>query len=322
MRRREVLALFGGAAAAWPLAGRAQEPNSIPRVGLLLPPPRNSDVDEFVAGMRDLGWMDGENMHIEYRDAGGDDGRLAALATELVALDVDVIAAAGGALAAAHRATTTIPIVSISYSDLVATGMAASLAHPGGNVTGQFSFVPQLMGKRAELLKTISPSTSRVGLLTVRGYQSNAISMSAVEDAGRTLKMSARPIEVGSLDDIESALSAAGPDPISGVFIQDHPNFLTNPDVVAGIVQKLRLPSVSAPIIAAHGGLLGYGVLYAAMFRHAAVFVDKILKGAKPGDIPIEGPTKYKTVVNLNTAAALGLDVPPTILAAAAEVIE
>jgi putative ABC transport system substrate-binding protein len=279
------------------------------------------DVDEFLAAMRDLGWVGGQNILIEYRDAGGDECRLPALAAELVALDVDVIAAAGTGVVAAHRANTTIPIVSIGAGDLIVLGLAQSLSHPGGNLTGQFAFTPQLLGKRVEFLKTVAPSVTSAGFLMIRGYQSNAASMSAIEDAARALIVSVRPIVVGGLDEIESALSA-GSESIGGVVIQDHAIFVTNPDVVAGIVQKLRMPSVGAPIIAAHGGLLGYGVVYAAMFRHAPVFVDKILKGAKPGDIPIEGPTKYKTVVNLKAASALGIEMPANLLASADEVIE
>jgi putative tryptophan/tyrosine transport system substrate-binding protein len=320
MRRRAFLSL-AGAAAAWPLSTSALQAKRIPTVGLLLPPPRNSDVDEFFAGMGDLGWVDGQNVHIEYRDAGGDESRLPALAAELVALDVDVIAAGGNGVVAAHRATTTIPIVSIAFGDLIVLGLAQSLSHPGGNLTGQFSFAPQVMGKRVEFLKTVAPSVTSAGFLTVRGFQFNAASMIAIEEGAQALKMSARPIEVGGLDEIESALSAVS-GAIGGVVISDHAIFVTNPDVVAGVVQKLRMPSVSAPVIAAHGGLLGYGVVYAAMFRHAPVFVDKILKGAKPGDIPIEGPTKYKTAVNLKTANALGLEIPPTLLASADEMIE
>jgi putative ABC transport system substrate-binding protein len=320
MHRRAFINL-ASAAAVWPLVARAQQ-SKIPRIGLFLPPPRNSDVDAFFAGLRDLGWVEGETIHVEYRDAGGDDSRLPALAAELVALDVDVLVTASTpGIFAARRATTTIPVVMIAGGDLVAMGLATSLAHPGGNITGQTYFFPELQAKRLEILKSATPSMTRAGVLMIRGSQGNRSAMSAVEAAGRALNVALRRIEVGALDEIEGALSA-GSDPIDGVVIGDHPVFVTNPSEVASIVQKRRLPSIAAPQIATHGGLLGYGVDFAAMFRHAPVFVDKILKGAKPGDIPIEQATKFITIVNLKTAKALGLDIPPTLLAAADEVIE
>ena len=322
MRRRAFLGLVG-AAAAWSLAARAQQPKRIPRVGLLVPPPRNSDVDAFLQGLRDLGWVEGENVHVEYRDAGGDDGRMPALAAELVALDVDVLVTIPtlGVLAA-HRATTTIPIVAIAAGDLVGMGLAASLAHPGGNITKQTFFAPEIHVKRLEMLKTAIPSMTRAGVLMLGGAQPNAYMLRAMEEAAQALKVALRPIEVGSLGEIDGALSVAGADSIGGVVILDHPQFLTNPSEVAAIVNKRALPSVAAPVIAAHGGLLGYGVEMPAMFRHAAVFVDKILKGAKPGDIPIEEATKFTMVVNLKTAKALGVEIPPLLLASADKVIE
>jgi putative tryptophan/tyrosine transport system substrate-binding protein len=322
MRRREFMRLLGGAAAL-PLVARAQQPKRIPQIGLFLPPPRNSDVDEFLAGLRDFGWIEGETIHLEYRDAGGDDSRMPALAAELVAMNVAVLATAGTpGIYAAHRATTTIPIVAISGPDLVAMGLAASLSRPGGNITGQFQYSQGLYAKRLGILKNAIPSMTLTGALMVRGWQSNALAMSAMGDAARTLKLVLRRIEVGGLGEIEGALSDAGADPLGGVAISDHPLFITNPSEVAVILQKHGLPSIAAPVIAAHGALLGYGVDYGAVFRHAAFFVDKILKGAKPSDIPIEQTTKFRTVVNLKTAKAIGVEIPPLLLAAADEVIE
>ena len=208
------MGLLGGATAL-PLAARAQQPQRIPRVGLLLPPPRNSDVDEFLAGLRDLSWVEGETIHVEYRDAGGDDSRLPALAAELVALDVDVLATGGTpGIYAAHRATTTIPIVMIAGPDLVALGLAASLARPGGNITGQTYFSPELRAKRLEILKNAIPSMAPAGVLMLRGWQSNALTMSIMEGAARALKLALRRIEVGGLGEIEGALSDVGSDPM------------------------------------------------------------------------------------------------------------
>ena len=178
------------------------------------------------------------------------------------------------------------------------------------------------MAKRLAFLKEAAPSMTRAGVLFMPDSPSNANVMSVMERSAQALKLALQPIEVGGLGDLEGALSVAGSDSIGGIVIADHPLFLTNPSLVAAIAQKRGLPSIAPPIIAAHGGLLGYGVDFAALFRHAAVFVDKILKGAKPGDIPIEQATKFRTVVNLKTASALGVEIPPLLLASADQVIE
>ena len=322
MKRREFITVFGGALAG-PSAALAQQSKRIPRIGLFVPPPRNAEVDAFMEGLRDLGWVEGKNIHVEYRDAGGDDSRLPALATELVALGVDVLVTATtvGAFAA-HRATTTIPTVMIAGYDLVTLGLASSLAHPGGNITGLTFFVTELAVKRLEMLKSLAPSMIRTGVLMLRGSPPNDSTMSALTTAAQALKVELRPIEVDVLGDLESALSAAGSLPMDGLVIADTNLFLTNASLVAAIVEKRRLPSIASPMIASQGALLGYGVDFTAMFRHGAVFVDRILKGARPGDIPIEQPTKFETVVNMRTAKALGIEVPPTLLALADEVIE
>ncbi len=262
-------------------------------------------------------------MHLEYRDAGGDDSRLPALATELVALNVDVLVTATTAgILAAHRATTTIPTVMLSGYDLVSLGLAKSLAHPGGNITGLTFFVTELVVKRLEILKNLAPSAARVGLLLLRGSPQNGGIMTAMTTAAQALSIELRPIEVDALGDLESALSADGALRIDGLVITDTNLFLTNASSVAAAVARHRLPSVAAPMIASKGALLGYGVDFTAMFRHGAVLVDRILKGAAPSEIPIEQPTKFKTVVNLKTARALGVEMPPTLLASADELVE
>ena len=322
MRRREFVGLIGGLA-AWPRAAGAQQAKPIARIGLFLPPPRNLEVEAFLAGLRDLGWVEGANAHVEYRDAGGDDNRLPTLAAELAALDVDVLVTATypGVLAA-HRATTKIPTVMIVGPDLVTIGLAASMAHPGGNITGQTFFLPELHAKRLELLASLAPSMTRAGVLLQRGNPLNDITMSAMTTAASALKVQLRPIEVDIPGDLESALSAVGSTAMDGLVITDANAFLTNP-IVAAIVDKSRVPTVAAPILASRGtALVGYGVDFTAMFRHAAVFVDRILKGANPAEIPIEQPTQFKTVVNLKTAKALGVEVQPTVLLRADEVIE
>ena len=323
MKRRKFITVAGGALAA-PSAARAQQPKRIARVGLFAPPPRNAEIEAFLAGFGELGWIEGKNVHVEYRDADGDDSRLPALAAELVALDVDVLVTSTTAgILAAHRATTTIPTVQIVGPDLVAMGLAKSLAHPGGNITGQTYFATELSAKRLEILASLAPSMRRAGVLVLRGNPLNDGWLGAMTPAAQKLGVALQKIEFDAAPEgLERALSAALAVPMDGLVITDTNLFLTNPSIVAGIVEKRGLPSIAAPMIAAKGALLGYGVDFTAMFRHAAVFVDKVLKGARPADLPIEQATTFKTIVNLKTARALGIEVPQLLLARADEVIE
>lgn len=323
MRRREFVGLVAGVV-AWPLAARAQQAKRIARIGLFLPPPRNLEVEAFLAGLRDLGWVEGENVRVEYRDAGGEDGRLPALAAELVTLEVDVLVTATfPGILAAHGATTRIPTVMIVGPDLVTIGLAASMAHPGGNITGQTFFLTELAAKRLEILASVVPSMTRAGVLLQRGNPLNDSTMSSMTTAARILKVELRPIKVDVPGDIESALTAVGSTPIDGLVVTDANAFVTNSSMVGAIVDKGRVPAIAAPIIASREAApVGYGVDFTAMFRRAAVFVDKILKGANPADIPIEQPTQFKTVINLKTARRLGVEIPPAVLLRADEVIE
>lgn len=323
MKRREFITLVGGAL-TWPLAARAQQAKRIARIGLFLPPPRNLEVEAFLAGLRDLGWVEGDNVHVEYRDADGDNDRLPALAIELVALDVDVLVTATAAgILAAHHATTKIPTVMIVGPDLVTLGLAASMAHPGSNITGQTFFLTELAAKRLELLASLAPSMTHAGVLMQRGNPLNNITMSAMTATAQALNVDLRPIEVDVPGDLENVLSIVGSASIDGLLITEANAFVTNFSLVAAIVDKCRVPSIAAPILASRGAaLVGYGVDFTSMFRRSAVFVDKIMKGANPADIPIEQPTKFKTVVNLKTAKAHGVEIPPAVLLRADEVIE
>ncbi|QPF91098.1 ABC transporter substrate-binding protein [Bradyrhizobium commune] len=323
MKRREFITLASGTL-VWPLAARAQPAKRIARIGLFLPPPRNLEVEAFLGGLRDLGWVEGENVHVEYRDAGGDDGRLPALAAELVALDIDVLVTATfPGIIAAHRATTKIPIVMIVGPDLVTIGLASSMAHPGGNITGQTFFLTELGAKRLEVLAGIAPSMTRAGVLMQRGNPLNTGTMSAMTTAALALKVELRPIEVDIPGDLESALSAVGSTAMDGLVITDANAFVANSSLVAALVDRCRVPSIAAPIVASRwGALAGYGVDFTAMFRRAPVFVDRILKGANPADLPIEQPTQFKTVINLKTARALSIEIPQSLLVRADEVIE
>jgi ABC-type uncharacterized transport system substrate-binding protein len=319
MRRRDVLGLFG-AAAAGALAHAAQTPARVARIGFLTPTRRVPPVDAFELGMRELGWVEGENLRIEFRYADNDEDRMPALAATLADLPLDAIVAVGPAVFAAHRASPAIPIVATAAPDLVAMGMVASLAHPGGLITGEILFLPEYVAKRLEFLKEIAPSLTRAGVLLFRGLPWNADTMRAASRAAEKLHVALQPIELAEVGEFEGAFPAATP--LGGFVTTDHPLFAHNAAALAGVALKRGLPWVGAVEDAAGGALLGYGADFSATLRHAAVFVDKILRGAKAGDIPMEQASKFTTIANLKTAAALGVEIPPTLLAAADEVIE
>jgi putative tryptophan/tyrosine transport system substrate-binding protein len=325
MRRREFITLLGGAAVAWPLAARAEQARRVARIGYLSflsasQHPRS--LGAFRAGLRDLGYIEGENFEIEFRFADGDNDLLPGLATELVRLNVDVIVTYATGVPAAQRATTTIPIVMATHSDAVAARIVASLAHPGGNVTGSTFFHPELMAKRLELLKEVAPSMSRAGVFLFRGSEGNDPIVEAMESTAKALRIGLQLIEVGTPTDLEGAFSALANQQIDALVVGDHAFFIGNANAIAALAAKHRLPSIGYLDLAASGGLMAYAVYFPDQFRRAAVFVDKILKGAKPGDIPVEQATKFMTVVNTKTAKALGIEMPTSILLRADEVIE
>ncbi len=329
MRRREFIGLVGGAA-AWPLAAAAQAPERSFRIGWL----GNTDAREwaewrgreFREGLRDLGYIEGKNLRFELRFAEGDSSRLPALASELAALNVDVIVTHGGGVFAARQATSTIPIV---FAAGGAEGLVSSLAHPGGNITGSTFFSEELLAKRLEMLKEIAPSLARAGLPLLRAKlpaerSQMTLMIETVRAAAEALKIEVFPIEVNGPEEFESAFATWDEKRIGGLIITDDAQFNTNSaaGAIAALAAARRLPTVGRLELAKNGGLLGYGVDLAPMYRRAAFFVDKILKGAKPGDIPIERATKFHTVVNLKTARAIGVEIPPLLLAGADEVIE
>ena len=226
-------------------------------------------------------------------------------------------------ITAARRATSTIPIVMATGSDIVAMGLAASLAHPGGNVTGSNFFLPELMAKRLQLLKEVLPSMSRAGVLFLRGAAATPNILEVMDAAAKALSLDLSPIEVSGPEEFESAFSSWAEQKVSAVVVLDIFTTLS-PAIaaIAALAAKYRFASIGRLELATAGGLIGYGVDFPPMYRRAAVFVDKILKGTEPGEIPIELATKFQTVVNLRTAKALGLEIPPTVLAGAEEVIE
>jgi putative tryptophan/tyrosine transport system substrate-binding protein len=324
MTRRKFITLLGGAA-TWPLVAHAQRPVKVHRIGYLSLSSASSGAPyhkAFVEGLRSLGYVEGENVVIDFRFADEQFDRLSSLANELVQLKVDVIVGSGQAVAAAHRATTTIPIVMTSHSDAVATGLIDSLARPGGNVTGSTFFNPELMAKRLEQLKVTVPSVTRAGVLLIRGSDANGPILRAMELIAHTLNIGLRPFEVRGSSDFESAFVAEADQQIDALVIQDNPILVVNSKALAALAAARQLPSVGTLEFARGGGLMGYGINFFEQYRRAAMFVDKIFKGAKAGDIPVEQATKFGFVINLKTAKMLGLEIPPMLLALADEVIE
>lgn len=323
MRRRTFLAGAGSAL----LSRSARADKRLPRIGYLQPDAPDASgpfYEAFQAGLRDLGYVPGESVEIVSRFAYGDESQLAVLAGELVERKVDLIVTGGPGIMAAHRATSTRPIVVAVGGDLVGAGLAESLNHPGGNVTGS-SYIPErLMGKRISLLKQAKPALKSVGFLVTKGFSGIPRYLDALKEPAAALGVAIQVIEVSSASDCDAALAAGARLSIDGLAVLDLPQFTTGagPGLVAAAATKRGLPSVGGLYLGRNGALLGYGVDFAEMFRRAATFVDKILKGEKPGDIPIEQATKFLTTVNLRTAMALSLEIPPTLLAAADEVIE
>jgi ABC-type uncharacterized transport system substrate-binding protein len=329
LKRREFITLIGGAGAACPLKARAQQRPRIFRVGYLGLASggklQHYD-DAFRRGLHDLGYVEGRNLHIELRSAEGHEDRLPVLAAELIVLNVDVIVTYATGVYAAQRATKTIPIVMATHADvaaLMSLGIVASPAHPGGNVTGSTFFVPEIMAKRLEVLKELAPSMTRAGVLLVRREDNvNQSLLQAMGITAKALTTELQPIEVRGPEEIESAFSVWTERKISGLVMLDHAQLLANAGAIAALAAEHRIPSIGPLELPKEGGLIGYGVNFSDMFRRAATFVDKILKGEKPGDIPIEQATKFNLVLNLKTAKALGFEVPTGTLLRSDEVIE
>ena len=327
MKRREFITLIGGAA-AWPFAARAQQMGKVPRIGYLgssSPSLEPHFVEAFRQKLRELGHIEGENIAIEYRWAEGQDGRLPDLAAELVRLQPNVIVTTGtpGALAA-MQATKTIPIVMASSGDPVGAGLVASLARPGGHVTGFTIVGPQIEGKRLDLLKEAVPELSRVAVLWNPSNPALVSYFDTIENAGRTLRISLDPVaEVRRANELDNAFFAiASARPRALLVVADRFLLAHRKRIVEFAVAK-RLPGMFPyrEYVEA-GGLMSYAPSNIELFRGAATYVDKILKGAKPGDLPVQEPTKLELIVNLKTSKAIGLTVPESFLLRADELIE
>jgi len=327
MDRRRFLGTLAGGFLAAPLAAQAQQVAKVPRIGLLAPGSAfgAGPGDAFRRGLRDLGWIAGQNVILELRSAEYRFERFPSLAMDLVRLPVDVILAAGGpaSLKAAREATATIPIVMVASSrDPVAEGLVRSFARPGGNITGLTTAPVEIGGKQLELLREADPGVSRVGVLwdaTVGAFRLAP----PVEAMARSLKIELLPLEVHAPTDFEAAMAVATKGRATALLVAGTPMFVQQSKQLAALLVKNRLPGISIwNSFAEAGGLMSYGPSLADEFRRAAIYVDKILKGAKPGELPIEQPTKYELVINLKAAKAIGVTIPPSLLARADQVID
>ena len=328
MRRRDFITLVGGAAAAWPLAARAQQ-RGMRRIGVLMTiaaddPESFARLAALLHRLQELGWVDGHNMRMEYRWAPGGADVRRKVASELIALAPDLILANGsGAAEPLLQATRTLPIVFVLVPDPVAAGFVDSLARPGGNATGFTVYDYGIGGKWLELLKQIAPRVMRVGVLRDIGQVAAVGHFSAIQSVAPSLGIEAIPVNVRDADGIENAISSFVHPGNSGLIVTGSGLAVVNRNLIITVAARHQLPAVYfARMFVSAGGLISYGTDFTDQFRRAAGYVDRILKGEKPADLPVQAATKFDTVINLKTARALGLDVPPTLLARADEVIE
>jgi putative tryptophan/tyrosine transport system substrate-binding protein len=325
MRRREFITHLGSAAVGWPLAARAQQPGTLPTIGFLgaaTPSSWSQWTGAFVQRLRELGWIEGRTVAIEYRWAEGRSDRAAEIAAEFVRLKVDVIVTTGAALLAARPATSVIPVVFAIASDPVGTGLVASLARPGGNVTGLSNYQADAAAKRLELLRDVVPGLRRMAILANVGNPASSLEMAEVATTARTLGLEVVTSEIRRAEDIAPAFEALKGRP-EALYAASDLLIFTNLIRINTLALAARLPtSYGERESVEAGGLMSYGPNFPDLFRRAADYVDKILRGAKPADLPVEQPTKFELIINLTTAKALGLTIPESFLLRADEVIE
>ena len=329
MRRREFITLLGGAAASWPLAARAQQSDKMRRIGVLVGQAENdSDVKARLTGFREAlakaGWSEGRNVNVDYRFAAARAEHVEALAKELVALQPDVIIAQGTSVTAAlQRETNKIPIVFVTVSDPIGWGFVASLPRPGGNITGLLQYETGIIGKWMAMLKEIAPRLVHVALVANPKVTAYDYFLRAAEAAAPSLAIEIVPSPIESAADIERVIDSIARVPNSGLLLPPDTTTITHRDLIIALAARHRLPAVySLRLFVTAGGLMSYGTDVVEIFRLAATYADRILRGAKPAELPVQAPTKYETIVNLKTAKGLGLDVPPSLIVRADEVIE
>jgi putative ABC transport system substrate-binding protein len=329
MRRREFITVLGGAAAAWPLAARAQQGERMRRVGMLMTtavadPQGRAQNAAFLQSLQQLGWSDGRNVRIDTRWGEGNPDNFRKYAAELIALAPDVIVATGAVtVAPLLQATRTVPIVFAIVPDPVGAGFVDSLARPGGNATGFMQFEYSLSGKWPELLKQMAPGLTRVAVLRDAATTGGIGQFAVIQSVAPSVGVEVSPVNARDAAEIERAVAAFARSPNGGLIVTSSALAVIHRDLIVTLAARHKLPAIYyRRLFVTGGGLISYGPDFVDQFRRAAGYVDRILKGEKPADLPVQAPTKYETVLNLKTAKALGLDVPPMLLARADEVIE
>jgi putative ABC transport system substrate-binding protein len=329
MRRRDFITLLGGATAAWPIAARAQQPERLRRIGVLMSLTADDRVGQarltaFVQGLQELGWADGRNVRIDTRWTGGDSDPNRIYAAELLALSPDVILASGGTvLGALLKATRTVPIVFTLTPDPVGAGYVASLARPGGNATGFTSYEYSISGKWLELLKQIAPGVTRAAVLRDATIPQGVGQFAVIQAIAPSFAVEVRPIDLGDAGEIERAVAAFASSANGGLIVSASGPAIVHRDLIVTLAARYKLPAVYfEPFFVTGGGLMSYGPDSIDPHRRAAGYVDRILRGEKPSDLPVQAPTKYELAINQKTAKALGLEIPAQLLALADEVIE
>jgi putative ABC transport system substrate-binding protein len=329
MKRRAFIMILGGAAAAWPLAARAQQPDRKRRIGVLMPLAANDTEGQvrnaaFLQGLQELGWTVGRNLRLDYRWAAGDADRLRTYAAELVALAPDVILASGtSTVGPLLRATRTVPIVFAGVADPVGAGYVGSLARPDGNATGFTTFEYSLGGKWLEVLKEIAPGVKRAAVLRDSALAAGSGQLGAIQAVAPSVGVEVSPVDVRDAGEIERAVVAFARFPNGGLIVPASGLVIVHRDLIIMLAARHKLPAVYYySFFVTAGGLVSYGPDPHDQYRRAAGYVDRVLKGEKPTDLPVQAPTKYELVLNLKTAKALGLQLPASVLARADEVIE
>jgi putative ABC transport system substrate-binding protein len=329
IRRREFIFTLGGAAAGWPLAARAQQGERMRRVGVLSPYAADdrearARLAAFLQAMQQLGWADGRNVRIDTRWGAGNASDIRKFAAELVALAPDVILAnTSGAIAPLQQATRTVPIVFVGVIDPVGAGYVDSLARPGGNTTGFTAYEYSVGAKWLELLKQIAPGVTRAAVLRDPAIAAGPGQLAAIQGVAPSLGVELRPVGVRDAGEIERDVTNFAREPNGGLIVTGSPGSVIHRALIIALAARHRLPAIyNTRFWAADGGLISYGPHLLDQFWRAAGYVDRILRGEKPADLPVQAPTKYELVINLKTARALGLEIPPTLLARADEVIE
>ena len=328
MRRREFITLLGGAATAWPLAARAQQREPMRRIGVNLPvkyddQPAQARYAAFIEALRQLGWAEGRNVHIDARSSAGNAAEIRRHAAELVALAPEVIFTTGSGIGPLLEATRTVPIVFANVPDPVGDGYVKSLSQPGGNATGFMMFEYNLSGKWLELLKEIAPNVTRAVILRDPAFPSGIGQFAVIQAVASSVRIDVSPVSIREPTEIEQDIATFARSPNGGMILTASALSAAHHNLIISFAARYKLPTVYVEkYLIADGGLISYGPDFTDQYRRGAAYVDRILRGAKPADLPVQAPTKYELAINLKTAKALGLELPASVLARADVVIE